>query len=206
MERTIQVGFAERHFVTQPEQVVACMDEPGVLFCEDTLTLEHLAAWIGRFPPPAPHVFTRWFGAPEPVEDLGEEGALKALREIVQCGKPSKPLPLPFPMLVLAPTIDQVALAALLVIKLRGICQTLALTAPREALDVAGLRTSLVQMAVHPPEQLIAWPDRNLTGFGPVQGLRVISGMTMTVFSTEGDYEQILKRHTELSQKGPLPA
>jgi hypothetical protein len=205
MDRTIQTGFAEQHFVTHPDHVVACMEEPAALFCGSMLTLEHLAAWIGRLPPPPVGVFARWFGAPEPEKGPDEADALKALREIVQCGKPSKPLPLPYPLLVLAPAIEKTALAALLVIKMRGYCQTLVLTGPHETLDVSTLRTSLIQGSSHAPEPLVNLPDCDLSGFGPIQGLRIVCGMTATVFSTESDCEEILKRHPALAQTGPPP-
>jgi hypothetical protein len=118
------------------------------LFCENTLALKHLAAWIGRVPMPSPGVFRRWFGFPRPEESPDEAGSLKAL-------------------------------------------------------DVATIRASLVRGSAHPSEQLVASPNRDLTGFGPFQGLRVVRGMAMTVFPTEGAGEQILKRHPALAHTGP---
>jgi len=205
MERTIAAGFASPYFITQPDRAVAYMAEPAVLFCRRAVTLSYLAAWLGAWadrPASAPSAVLR--PPPRPGERVGEERALKALREIVECGKPAEALPFPHPLLVMAEGLDKLALAALLVVKLRGLCQTLAVEASGGRFDVAETRHWLVQGLTTPPGPILSARDGDLAGFGQVRGLWVVSGMTETVLSSEGDCARILARHPNLPQQGPL--
>jgi hypothetical protein len=196
MERTIAAGFATPYFITQPERAVACMEGPAALFCRRVLTLKDLAAWLGAF-------VYKTDGAPA-GEQAGAERALKALREIIECGKPAEALPLPHPLLVLSEGLDRQSLAALLLVKLRGYRQTLALDASGGRFDVTETRDWLIHGATWAPEPVLSSRDGDVAGFGQVRGLRVVSGVKETVLSTEDDCERILARHPSLAQRGLL--
>jgi len=174
MEHLLETGYASPYFVTDPQRSIAEMTAPAVFLALDEFNLDTFAACLAA------------------LKKLSEQRALKGLLDVIGNGKTGEAILFDQPLLVLARRINDNALAPLLILKMRGYFQTLALACephtPTERIDIgaalgAGTRVS---------ETLWLWAE--------ARPLNVVSGAKASALSTERSCEELLKQYPALCQ------
>lgn len=192
MEFLAKAGFASPYFITDSNRVINSMSEPAVLASVDEMTLELLACGIGELAlSQKKDKFARENAT------LGYDAARQALDEIIDGRSPSEHLVLRHPLLILTHRLDKAALAPLLIMKMRGWVQTLAVrfSTPDEVIVALDVFTKCAKPKPNGGTVIV---------FDGIRNLSVVSGRYATVFSTDTNCDGILKNHPDIASDKPL--
>jgi hypothetical protein len=195
MEFRAEARFASPYFVTDASRAISQVVEPAVLVNAGEMTLELLAFGVGELA-----LLQEKAGVSRkdrPARTIGFDAAQEALAQIIDKGVPAKPLVLLRPLLVLSLRLDKAALAPLLIVKMRGSIQTLAVrfTSSSELAAVLDALATCAQPRTTGGAVIV---------FDGVPKLHVVSGTTTTVLSTDTNCEGILKKYPGIAADKPL--
>ena len=138
-----------------------------------------------------------WASATPPVP-WTQDAVHGALMQIIEKGVSAEPLELPRPLLVLALKVEKAALAPLLVLKMRGQLQSLAIqfsTADHQVIEMVNAFASVAQ-PVPGGEVLFT--------FEHIHNLCVLSGVNATAFSTEANTDELISKYPGIARDKPL--
>ncbi|HYF51110.1 MAG TPA: hypothetical protein VEJ63_16975 [Planctomycetota bacterium] len=194
LESVFDLGYASEYFITDPNRGIAQMSSPAAITSFDEFTLDVLATSLGELALVSEK--GRWpWSKTEPAKPLGHEKAMAGLLDVIASGQSAVPLFLDRPLLVLTRGLNQNALAPLLLFKMRGHFQTLALDfSNREPSELFELSVELQKASPCQiiSESLFVWPC--------VEKLNILSGQGRSAVSMTLEPAALQAKHPEIGR------
>lgn len=186
MNLALDIGLASVYFITDPDRGIAMLQSPRLLLASRTLSLEDFARFIAR---------SQRTGGQK--DDARFPDALQMLNDVLAEDRPSSPIFVNEPILVIACDIEAGLLSGLKRLKLRGFARLMAV---KEGIGSTVIEAAVTQLYLGFRDRLVyAEGGRELLAFGPVAGLCVVSGLRKTVLSTEKDCQAIMRSYPDLA-------
>lgn len=206
----LPVGMMTPYFVTQADRSIAILEHPAVLVSRNPLTIDILAGFLAFLNEdlPAARSRRRLFGkkeAPSPPRPAIERAhaMLRAIAVEHRWPEPTELIHTRHPVVVLGNTVAQDTLEALVVMKLRGCIQAVALDIST-CTDIVPV--VLDRLGRKKPDGTVPFADPcGVAGYDSYPGLTVVSGLRATVFATGLAVGQILDQYPELTSAPAEP-
>lgn len=186
----LNVGMASKYLVTNPDKMIAIKENPYLFLSNEKLNIKAFSECLSTIYNQSNSSFlklgSRKIDAPQ-FEIF--------LDDLINERKPSIPFPsFSNPILLISNGIDHKALVSMKVLKIRGICDLL-------AIDVSVSDTdSIFRLGNELKNEELGKRDF-YTLFKPPKRLSIVSGVAKTVISTEQNTNQILRNFPDLISK-----
>lgn len=190
MDTIIQAGMASRYFVTDLKKGLAMTTASYIVISKELLSVDMLAG-----------IFEKTFNS-----SILQKGIFKALvkkaeakdiavflEELSTGNKASRPvIGVPTDLFIISNGIEKKALNAMKALKLRGLCQLL-------AVNISSVKVSdwLVTLESGLQEAKIVG-DNSISIYRPLKRPLVVANLYKTIITTERDIKYILSNHPEM--------
>jgi hypothetical protein len=190
----LNIGMASKYFITDLDRSIAVIENPFLFLSKERIGISLLAGNLAKIYNNMTHPV---------IFDKGKLGADKFeifLNDLVnagldQCKSSVSPMTFDRPILIVSNSIDKMALVAMKILKIRGICQLLAIDVSTLEHDETIFR---LEMELRTQE---FYKDEALQLYKTVKGLSAVCGINKAILSNELKIKQIISKYPDMAMK-----